>query len=103
MDFQEANISDNSTTPDGRRMYSLLELSSSITSIINKTYKSTYWIRAEIAKLNYYSKTGHCYPDLVEKKDGLILAQMRAIIWAKDYKLITAKFLEVTKNLLFCA
>lgn len=98
MDTSDTHSSHFNMAPDGRRMYSLLELSNSISSVIAKNYKNSYWIKAEIAKLNYYSKTGHCYPDLVEKENGKILAQMRAIIWSTDYKVINEKFLQVTKN-----
>ena len=80
------------------KYYSLFELATSLQSVIEKTYKRAYWVKAEIAKLNYYPKSGHCYPDLVDKKDGKVLAQMRAIIWAGTYTGITKKFREVTKE-----
>ena len=80
------------------KYFSLSELSNSIQSILRKTYSKGYWIKAEIAKLNYYEKTGHCYPDLVEKSEGKILAQMRGIIWASDYFRINKTFIETTKE-----
>ncbi len=55
-----------------------------------------YWIRAEIARLGYYRQSGHCYPQLVEKKDNQVLADMRATIWANDYQAIQQKFVAVT-------
>ncbi len=88
-------MSQSSSIP---KYYSLFDLASSLQSIIEKTYKRAYWVKAEIAKLNYYPKSGHCYPDLVEKKNGKVLAQMRAIIWASTYTDITRKFKEVTKE-----
>ncbi len=81
-----------------KKYYSLLELSKSVESVIKKTYKSSYWVKAEIAKLNYYPKSGHCYPDLVEKEKGVVLAQMRATIWAGQFNDINAKFTKVTKH-----
>jgi exodeoxyribonuclease VII large subunit len=48
--------------------------------------------------LNFYPKSGHCYPDLVEKENGITLAQMRATIWAGPFQSITAKFREVTRE-----
>ena len=78
------------------KYFSLSELSGSIQTILRKTYSKGYWIKAEIAKVNYYEKSGHCYPDLVEKKDSKILAQMRGIIWANDFVRITTIFKEKT-------
>jgi len=79
-----------------RKIFSLSDLARSLRSVIERTYTSSYWIKAEIAKLNLYPRSGHCYPDLVEKSGDQILAQMRATIWAGDFKLITRKFVEVT-------
>ncbi len=87
------NITDNNTT---KKYYSLLELTGSIESVINKTYSSSYWVKAEIAKLNYYPKSGHCYPDLVEKEKGKVLAQIRATLWAGNFNTVSSKFLKVT-------
>lgn len=97
-------------TEKDRKIYSLLDVANSIKSVFAKNYTSSYWIKAEISKLNLYPKSGHCFPDLVEKKDGEIKAQMRATIWASDFAIISEKFLNVTKeklsdglNILFLA
>jgi len=81
-----------------KKYYSLLELTKSIESVIKKTYTRSYWVRAEIAKLNYYPKSGHCYPDLVEKENGVVLAQIRSTIWAGQFNEINNKFLNITKE-----
>ena len=44
-------------------------------------------------KLNHYPYSGHAFPDLIEKKDEVIVAQMRAVIWNGDFKRINEKFL----------
>lgn len=80
------------------KYYSLLELTKSIETVIKKTYTRSYWVKAEIAKLNYYPKSGHCYPDLVEKENGVVLAQIRATIWAGPFNDINHKFLSVTNE-----
>lgn len=49
-------------------------------------------------KLNYYKHSGHCYPDLVEKKDGKVIAQIRANLWKFDYFRINNNFLKVLKE-----
>ncbi len=82
------------------KYYSLAELSASIESVIAKTYHRAYWVKAEIAKLNYYPKSGHCYPDLVEKKDGAVKAQIRGTIWSGYFSEINRKFTSVTKEAL---
>jgi len=81
-----------------KKHYSLLELTKSIESVIKKTYSRSYWVKAEIAKLNYYPKSGHCYPDLVEKENGVVRAQIRATIWAGLFNEINNKFLKVAKE-----
>ncbi|TVQ08377.1 MAG: exodeoxyribonuclease VII large subunit [Bacteroidetes bacterium] len=75
-----------------RKVFTLTELGKSIRSVIEHSYTSTYWIKAEIAKLNYYPRSGHCYPELVDKSGNVIQAQMRAVIWAADYKMINRQF-----------
>lgn len=90
----------NNSKKNTPKYYSLAELSASIESIIGKTYRQSYWIKAEIAKLNYYPKSGHCYPDLVEKKDGKVKAQIRGTIWAGNYNNINKKFIAETKEAL---
>jgi exodeoxyribonuclease VII large subunit len=52
-------------------------------------------IKAEIIKLNFYKQSGHCYPDLVEKKDGKIIAQIRCNLWKDDYIKINSTFQRV--------
>lgn len=93
-----------------RKIYALSDLSNSLKATIGKAYPGKYWIKAEIAKLNLYPKSGHCYPDLVEKSENKIKAQMRAIIWADDFLRIEKEFKSVTNeplkegiNILFLA
>jgi len=88
--------SDQPTPETSRKIFSLYELTKSLESVIGKAYQRPYWIRAEIAKLNFYPKSGHCYPDLVDKKDGATLAQIRGIIWSGPFMQVKQKFFEVT-------
>ncbi len=81
---------------NNRKIYSLLEISSGISRAISHAFPDYYWVKAEITKLNFYPKSGHCYPDLVEKYNGLIKAQIRANIWAGNYNKINQKFKAVT-------
>ncbi len=81
---------------DNRKIYSLLEISLGIRSVVAAAFPSYLWIKAEIAKLNFYPKSGHCYPDLVEKQNGMVKAQIRANIWSGQFNQINQKFKSVT-------
>lgn len=74
------------------RVFSLSEVTKSIERTITSRYSSEFWVKAEMLKLNYYTYSGHAFPDLVEKENGVIVTQMRAIIWASDFKRISEKF-----------
>jgi exodeoxyribonuclease VII large subunit len=81
-----------------RKIYTLLDITKSLQSVIRKTYTHSYWIKAEIARLNHYPKSGHCYPDLVHKEAGKVQAGMRAIIWRDDFRVINNKFKETIRE-----
>lgn len=76
----------------GDKAFLLSEVTASIRRTISSRYGSSFWVRAEMIKLNHYPYSGHAFPDLIEKKDGVIVAQMRAIIWSGDLKRINEKF-----------
>jgi len=78
------------------KYYSLSEVAESLQSVIRREYARYYWIKAEISRLNFYPKNGHCYPELLEKEQGKVKAQMRAVIWASDYIRINGDFVKKT-------
>ena len=78
-----------------KKVFSLLEVARSIQKTIADRYTSEFWVKAEMNKLNYYSHSGHCYPELVEKQDGKVIAQLKANLWREDYLAINAQFLQV--------
>lgn len=80
---------------NGKQIFSLFEVTRSIQKTIADRYKRAYWIKAEMNKLNYYGQSGHCYPELVEKRDGKIVAQIQSNIWKDDYVRINATFQRV--------
>ncbi len=82
-------------TVNDKSVFTLLEVTRSIKKTISERYKDAYWIRAELNKLNYYKQSGHCFPELVEKQEGRVVAQMRSTIWSDDYIRINKKFLNV--------
>lgn len=82
---------------DNRRIFSLREVALSIQKTISLRYSSSFWVKAEMNKLNHYPNSGHCYPDLVEKVDGKVVAQMKATLWKDDYLRINRNFMDVIK------
>jgi len=78
-----------------RTVFSLLEVTRSIQKTIYERYKSSFWVKAEMNKLNLYTHSGHCYPDIIEKKDGKVIAQMRAHLWKEDYIRINSNFQKI--------
>lgn len=95
---------------DNKRVFSLLEVTTSIQKTLAMRYTSAFWVKAEMNKLNHYPQSGHCYPDLVEKVDGKIIAQLKSTLWKDDFNRINRNFLNVVKSplkegikILFCA
>ncbi|MGK7390317.1 MAG: exodeoxyribonuclease VII large subunit [Candidatus Cyclobacteriaceae bacterium M2_1C_046] len=81
-----------------KKVFSLLEVTTSIRKTLEARYTSAFWVKAEMNKLNFYKHSGHCYPDLVEKKDGKVVAQLRSILWKGDYTRINEAFERVLKE-----
>lgn len=76
-----------------RTVFSLLEVQRSIQKTLTDRYGSSFWVKAEMNKLNYYKQSGHCYPELVEKQEGKVIAQMKSVLWREDFVLINKHFL----------
>ncbi len=85
-------------TIQDKKIFTLLEVTKSIEKTLRKRYTSSFWVKAEMNKLNYYSHSGHCYPDLVEKQGGKVIAQIRAVLWKNDYLRINNRFVEILKE-----
>ena len=76
----------------------MLEVALSIKKTIYERYQRSFWVKAEMNKLNHYSYSGHCYPELVEKSDGKVVAQMKTILWKDDFLRINSNFLNTLKE-----
>lgn len=81
-----------------KTVFSLSEVARSIQKTIAERYKSVYWVKAEMNKLNLYTHSGHCYPELVEKKDGKVVAEIRSVLWKSDYQRINQRFINIAKE-----
>jgi len=79
-------------------VFSLSEVAESIGNTLSRRYTSAFWVKAEMNRLNHYSHSGHCYPELMEKRDGKVISQMKSVLWKEDYIRIEARFLEVLKE-----
>ena len=87
----ETLFSGNKTT------FRLYELSAIIKNAISDALPETYWVVAEIAEAKLNQK-GHCYLELVEKEDDKTIAQIKANIWAYDYRKLILKFRTATND-----
>lgn len=81
-----------------KTVFTLYEVNRSIQKTLAARYTSSFWVKAEMNKLNYYKHSGHCYPELVEKSDGRVIAQIKAILWNDDYLKINKRFIEILKE-----
>lgn len=81
-----------------KQVFSLSQVTRSIRKVIHERYQRAYWIKAELNKLNFYPHSGHCYPELVEKKDEKVIAQMRAVLWRTDYNRINREFQRILRE-----
>lgn len=66
-----------------------------IREAIEMNFMEEVWLVAEIAEMRI-AGAGHCYLDLVEKKDNRIVARMRANIWKFQYDRIATQFFAAT-------
>ena len=82
---------------DSRQIFSLKQVASSIRKTLEERYQQTYWVKAEMHKLNLYP-SGHCFPELLQKENGKIVAQMNASIWKQNYQRINKNFVNVVKE-----
>jgi exodeoxyribonuclease VII large subunit len=81
---------------EDRKIYSLLEVSQGIQTTIARKFPEAYWIKAEMHKLGFYGQSGHCFPELVEKREGKIIAKLDGLIWKTEFQNIDRKFKNIT-------
>ncbi len=75
------------------KIFSLYEINSLIAGVISDNLSNNYWIVSEIARISENS-SGHCYLELVEKDavSDTVLAQAKAMVWSRNYKMLKAYF-----------
>jgi exodeoxyribonuclease VII large subunit len=82
----------------GRKTYTLLDLAESIQRMFSTHFNRTYWVKAEMNKLNHYTQSGHCYPELLQKENGKTVAEFKSILWKSDYERVNRLFVEQIKE-----
>lgn len=80
-----------------RQIFSLKQVVSSIRKTIEDRYAQTYWVKAEIYKFNRFP-SGHAFPEIVQRENDKIVAQLSGTIWRQNYERINQQFIEVVKE-----
>lgn len=73
----------------------LSQLNFLIKDTLEGNFMEDIWLIAEIAEIRNAS-SGHCYLELVEKKDQKTIARIRANIWSFNYQRISSQFFKAT-------
>jgi exodeoxyribonuclease VII large subunit len=80
-----------------RQVFSLKQVLLSIRKTIDKRYGQLYWVKGELHKLNI-SGSGHAFPELVQKEDDKVVAQINGTIWRTNLERINRTFAETVKE-----
>lgn len=81
-----------------KQIYTLQDIAAEIKDVLDEQFERSFWVKTEINKLNHYTYSGHAYPELVDKHQGKIVAQMRSVIWKNDFERINLQFLKTVKE-----
>jgi exodeoxyribonuclease VII large subunit len=80
-----------------KQVFTLQQVVRSIKKTLEDRYTQNYWVKAEMHKLNKYP-SGHAFPELVQKDDNKIVAQITGTIWKQQLERINTKFIEDVKE-----
>ncbi len=80
-----------------KQIFTLKQVVLSIQKTMEDRYASQYWVKAEMHKMNRYP-SGHAFPELVQKEDGKIVAQITGTIWKQQLEKINEAFERVVKE-----
>ena len=80
-----------------KQVFTLQQVVRSIKKTLEDRYSQNYWVKAEMHKLNKYP-SGHAFPELVQKDENKIVAQITGTIWKQQLERINTKFIEVVKE-----
>lgn len=80
-----------------KQIFTLQQVANSIRKTIEQRYTQTYWVKAEMHKLNRFP-SGHAFPELVQKEGEKIIAQLNGTIWKQQLERINQRFISVVKE-----
>ena len=80
-----------------KQVFTLQQVASSIRKTIELRYAQSYWVKAEMHKLNRFP-SGHAFPELVQKEGDKIIAQLSGTIWKQQLDRINQRFISVVKE-----
>jgi exodeoxyribonuclease VII large subunit len=80
-----------------RQIFSLKQVVSSIRKTIEERYTQLYWVKAEIYKFNRFP-SGHAFPEIVQRENDKIVAQLSGTIWKQNYERINQQFIQIVKE-----
>lgn len=80
-----------------KQIFTLQQVASSIRKTIEQRYNQSYWVKAEMHKLNRFP-SGHAFPELVQKEGDKIIAQLSGTIWKQQLERINQRFISVVKE-----
>jgi exodeoxyribonuclease VII large subunit len=78
-------------------VFTLKQVAQSIRKTLESRYERTYWVKAEIYKMNLFP-SGHAFPELVQRTDGKIVANLSGVIWKTNYGRISKQFEATVKE-----
>ena len=80
-----------------KEVFTLKQVAQSIRKTLESRYERTYWVKAEIYKMNLFP-SGHAFPELVQRTDGKIVANLSGVIWKTSYGRISKQFEATVKE-----
>jgi len=80
-----------------KQIFTLYQVVRYIKKTVEERYSQLYWVKAEMHKLNRYP-SGHAFPELVQREEEKIVAQLTGTIWKQQLENINRKFIDVVKE-----
>jgi exodeoxyribonuclease VII large subunit len=80
-----------------KEVFTLKQVAQSIRKTLESRYERTYWVKAEIYKMNLFP-SGHAFPELVQRTDDKIVANLSGVIWKTNYGRISKQFEATVKE-----
>jgi exodeoxyribonuclease VII large subunit len=80
-----------------KEIFTLQQVATSIRKTIEQRYTRSYWVKAEMYKLNRFP-SGHAFPELVQKEGDKIISQLSGTIWKKQLEKINEQFISIVKE-----